>query len=181
MNYATFSVNIIYSFVKRPVVFFPFMISRSGRQNTQYVRLFNRGQFSRLQSEGTTVGNIYNIYIIIECIKKINLNSFLQTQKKTYKSFIVKPKTIRSLSVPVYSHALQLKPTELKSSISISNESLRRRSCYEDIQRFSTKRKISVSSLPVNLSPRCDSPDAEPESKKNGFNFSEVQNFHRYA
>lgn len=97
-----------------------------------------------------------------------------KTQKKTYKSFIVKPKTIRSLSVPVYSHALQLKPTELKSSISISNESLRRRSCYEDIQRFSTKRKISVSSLPVNLSPRCDSPDAEPESKKNGFNFSEV-------
>uniref|UniRef100_K1QYU5 Anion exchange protein n=1 Tax=Magallana gigas TaxID=29159 RepID=K1QYU5_MAGGI len=97
-----------------------------------------------------------------------------KTQKKTHKSFIVKPKTIRSLSVPAYSHALQLKPTELKSSVSISNESLRRRSCYEDIQRFSTRRKISVSSLPVNLSPRCDSPDAEPESKKNGFNFSEV-------
>ncbi|XP_062594759.1 electroneutral sodium bicarbonate exchanger 1-like [Saccostrea cucullata] len=87
---------------------------------------------------------------------------------------VQKPKTIiRSLSVPVYNYDVQLQP-DLKQGLSISSESLRRRSCYEDIQNFSTKRKISSSSLPVNLSLRCESAKNENNNRKNMFDFSEV-------
>lgn len=82
MNYTSFSVNIIYSFVECPVVFFS--IYDIAFQSVKYsiCSTLKQGPVFTALVRRTTAGNLYNIYIIIECIYKINLNSFVTDAEK---------------------------------------------------------------------------------------------------